>query len=493
MLRADCPDCGTIYKLAPQAAGKRATCKKCGTKFAVPANAPKMAEPQLQKLPGRQLLSSVTKKENPKTVLKILDQSEDFPKPRVTIGHTFTALFVAGVMLVLPLLYVAFGVGVGWLTWWHATHNYVWMNIPSGRAKALMLVLYGGLIAAGVIMVLSLFKPLFFRFARTKEWSLLREDEPLLFEFAEELADKVGAPRPDKIRLSLDVNASASYDTRLFGLARKDFMLTLGIPLIAGLTMTQLAGIMAHEYGHFAQRGSTFLDRMVRRISLWFAVSMQGGDWIDDLIESFTGSENGLVGLIGLLMWIVVGLGRVVLYCLMLVGMAVSATLLRRMEYNADRYEIGLVGSKAFGDTCRRVVQLDLAYAIGGEFVFNNPRGDYLPNDFPSFVVGLANQSKRVKKKAEKIIETEQPGVLDTHPLMRNRIRAAERQDLPGVFKSSMPAYSLLTNFRELGERLSDNLYRMRYGPMYFPDNNRSVHEALDAYLNRMESRKAAD
>ena len=87
---------------------------------------------------------------------------------------------------------------------------------------------------------------------------LSRLDEPALFAFVDRLADKVGCPRPDIIRLNLDVNASAYYETSFFGSRRRPFTLTLGLPLVGGLTLTQLAGVIAHELGHFGQRGSGF-------------------------------------------------------------------------------------------------------------------------------------------------------------------------------------------------------------------------------------------
>ena len=37
MIRFACPQCSTDYSAAEEHAGKRTTCKKCGTKFLIPA------------------------------------------------------------------------------------------------------------------------------------------------------------------------------------------------------------------------------------------------------------------------------------------------------------------------------------------------------------------------------------------------------------------------------------------------------------------------
>jgi hypothetical protein len=44
-----------------------------------------------------------------------LDEAIVFPKQPVMLGHRLTALAVAATMLILPVIYVLFVVGVAWL------------------------------------------------------------------------------------------------------------------------------------------------------------------------------------------------------------------------------------------------------------------------------------------------------------------------------------------------------------------------------------------
>jgi hypothetical protein len=162
---------------------------------------------------------------------------------------------------------------VAGLTWWHARYDWFWMKAMSGYGTVVIAALYVGLSIGGALWTLSLIRPLFSGLRAPDDGTgLSRLDEPALFAFVDRLADKIGCPRPDIIRLNLDVNASAYYETSFFGLRRRAFTLTLGLPLVGGLTLTQLAGVIAHELGHFAQRGSGFLDRFIKRVNLWFAL-----------------------------------------------------------------------------------------------------------------------------------------------------------------------------------------------------------------------------
>ena len=47
-------------------------------------------------------------------------------------------------------------------------------------------------------------------------------------------------------------------------------MLTIGLPLVAGLSLREFAGIIAHEFGHFTQGFGMRLSYVIRQINGWF-------------------------------------------------------------------------------------------------------------------------------------------------------------------------------------------------------------------------------
>ncbi|MFD0394596.1 M48 family metalloprotease [Streptomyces nogalater] len=89
-------------------------------------------------------------------------------------------------------------------------------------------------------------------------------DEPRLWALVRELAAAAGTRAPDRVLLTGEVNASVSEDPRLLGLLPGPRRLTLGVPLLTGLTEAQLRSVLAHEFGHFTG-GDTRLSALVVR------------------------------------------------------------------------------------------------------------------------------------------------------------------------------------------------------------------------------------
>ncbi len=456
------------------AAGRQGTCKRCKTRFAIEAPAAEVPAPA--GLSPRALRT--------RDLLRLLNDSLVFPKQRVTLGHRLAALAVGGVMLLLPIFYVAFVAAVAGLTWWHARYDWFWMKAMSGYATVMVAALYVGLSIGGALWTLSLIRPLFSGLRAPDEGTgLSRLDEPALFAFVDRLADKVGCPRPDIIRLNLDVNASAYYETSFFGLRRRAFTLTLGLPLVGGLTLTQLAGVIAHELGHFAQRGSGFLDRFIKRVNLWFALAVGRPTLLDELIESLSGG-HWLMALVAIVLWLLVLVGRYTLWCLMQVGLIASALLMRRMEFDADCYEVGVIGSAEFEAFCRRLLELTVAHEMAFQYAFGSTDCRILPSDLVAFIAELADREPKVKKRARKLIANEERNWLASHPTVRDRIVHAHRLNLPAVFQASAPGSELFESLELRSRAVTELLYQHWYGRRVTPDAIRPAHEVVEHYLD---------
>jgi Zn-dependent protease with chaperone function len=81
------------------------------------------------------------------------------------------------------------------------------------------------------------------------------KEQPRLFAFLHRLADEAEAPRPHRVFLSPRVNAAVFYDlsiTNLIFPSKKN--LEIGLPLVNVLRLGELRAVLAHEFGHFAQR-----------------------------------------------------------------------------------------------------------------------------------------------------------------------------------------------------------------------------------------------
>ncbi|HYG61753.1 MAG TPA: M48 family metallopeptidase, partial [Thermoanaerobaculia bacterium] len=258
----------------------------------------------------------------------------------VPLPFTYKAALavVALAMVLLPLLYVTLIGLAAWGVAWYAMNGWALLDgIGSSRLQAASYIT--PLIVGGTV-VLFMIKPLFARRQKTDdEVPIDPAKEPLLFEFVRRTAVAVGAPVPREIRLDHEVNASASLRRGLLSLFSDDLVLTIGVPLAAGMTVEQLAGVLAHEFGHFGQRAGMRLSHIVRSVSYWFARVVYERDRFDARLEHAV-KESGDFR-IRLVAWIAaafVWIGRTILKGLMYVGHVISSSLLRQMEFDADRY-----------------------------------------------------------------------------------------------------------------------------------------------------------
>jgi Zn-dependent protease with chaperone function len=78
------------------------------------------------------------------------------------------------------------------------------------------------------------------------------EDAPELWALVSELSETTRTRGPEQVRLVGEVNAAVSEDARFFGLFGGPRRMYLGVPLLQGLTVSQLRAVLAHEFGHFS-------------------------------------------------------------------------------------------------------------------------------------------------------------------------------------------------------------------------------------------------
>ena len=129
-----------------------------------------------------------------------------------------------------------------------------------------------GFIAGGCAAFLAvfMFKALFFVQHRyvIDDIEVTRAEQPRLFEFIDRLADEARAPRAHRVFLSPRVNAAVFYDLSLLNLiipSKKN--LEVGLGLVNTVPLGELKAVLAHEFGHFAQRSMA--------VGRWVYVSQQ--------------------------------------------------------------------------------------------------------------------------------------------------------------------------------------------------------------------------
>lgn len=412
----------------------------------------------------------------------------DFDRPSTSLFYLMGLFIVAVAMILLPLIYVGIVAGTAYAVYYHTTHNLT--IVSSGTAGIYgRLMLYVAPIVTGIVLVLFMLKPLLARHRAQRLSVLLQPDqEPVLFAFVGSLCRKIGAPMPREIEVTCAVNASAGFRRGFRSIFSNDLTLTIGLPLVLGMTLPQFAGILAHEFGHFTQMIGMRLTFLIRSVNAWFARVVYDRDQWDEMLEAAS-RENDWLSIVFLVARLGVWLTRRVLWLLMIIGHGISCFVLRQMEYGADRYQARLVGTKQFVATMEKLHLLMLASMKAHSQLEATWTERRLVDNLPLLIAASVRQvPEELRQEIQQNLREGRTGLFDTHPSDRDRIRSVEKKPRPGIVRSGVPA-ALLMSKTDAGCRAASLLYyRDSLGPSVHTQNLVSAKVLLAE-----ESREQAD
>lgn len=378
--------------------------------------------------------------------------------------------FVALVMLLLPVIYLAMVAGVGYLVCWHATASHAIFQTPG--VIYLKVLVYVVPLVAGPILLLFMIKPIFARCVRRESRvSLVRDNEPRLFDFVDAVCEAVGAVKPKRIDIACNVNASASFRRGLLSLVGSDLVLTIGMPLVAGLTVKQFAGVLAHEFGHFTQALAMRLTFIIDRINMWFARVVYERDSWDEKLVDWQRNSEGWVGIIASVSRLVVWMSRLTLWLLMHVAHAISCAMSRQMEFDADRYQARLTGADNFEKTFDRIVALSAAHSLVMGDLADAWKDRRLGDDLPGLIAAKVDEMPRELREAVKTLADERKtAVFSTHPTDRARKKRVRKENAVGVLRATGPASALFMNFESACKGITQIFYQRALGSHFRRD-----------------------
>ena len=180
----------------------------------------------------------------------------------------------------------------------------VWCVLTVAKYAIVKIV---GAVVAGTFF-LFLVKGFFKRAQMNKEMHLeiTEEEHPVLFGFIYKICDELGAPEPNKVFVSPDVNAAVmprSTLVNLFVEPKKDLLIGLG--LVNCINLSEFKSVLAHEFGHFSQ--SAMASSYTYVASRIIGDLVEGEDWFDRLINWCKRQDNvfSVIGhVFGVPLWI---------------------------------------------------------------------------------------------------------------------------------------------------------------------------------------------
>jgi Zn-dependent protease with chaperone function len=413
--------------------------------------------------PGRLLGTSW---KNPKTMPGNGTASPDYSilaefngtigRPKTGALYHACLFLVAGTMLALPLIYLAMVGLLAWATYHHAVYDWAPIMGFGGLAGGIQgiiikFLIYAIPLFAGIVVLFFMFKPLLAKPPRRAQpLAMNPADNPLLYAFISKICDIVGAPAPNRIDMNCDLNASASFRRGFRSMTGNDLVLTIGLPLVANFSTRELAGVIAHEFGHFTQGAGMRVSYLIRSINFWFArVAYQRDAW-DQSLENWANREQDIRVL--MIVWsvqIAVWFSRLILKTLMLIGHIFAGFMLRQMEYDADAYQIQVVGSETFETTHRKLAALGAATEQTYKVIQARwKKTGQLPDNL-SELIRQTHETlpPGILQKIDDTLGLDRTSLFDSHPSAANRIRRARMAGVPGIFHDERPASSLFASF----------------------------------------------
>jgi heat shock protein HtpX len=262
-----------------------------------------------------------------------------------------------------------------------------------------------------------------------------RKKHPKFYQELQRIAAATGQPVPEEAYLEMDVNAWVSQRDGFMGFGGRRVM-AVGLPLLRILTVSQLRGVLGHEFGHY-HGGDTKL-----------------GPWIYKTHEALFRTVEKLAESGSALRHVFIAYAKLFL--------RVSNAISRRQELAADQLAARIVGSRAFGEGLRAVHQGGLAY----QTYFRNECVPAFGNGFrPPLAEGFARflSSKTIAEALDEAMGREAHEKSDpyrTHPPLHERLEAIASipaepgPGAPPPVPGDPPALSLLENVDVLEDQL---------------------------------------
>ncbi|MCU0713618.1 MAG: M48 family metalloprotease [Pirellula sp.] len=489
MPKINCPTCNRSYELPETHIGKQARCKACQTTFvasvaSVPVeqksttttsgslsertvSSAQMPSPTRPKANSKPAVAAKSKDWGSLNSEQRIDQlmksfSGEFTKPKTRLSYRIGLLVATLFMLAIPIGYLACIAALGYGIYLHCITNHVWFTNVRGRGSVLVFLFYIMPPIVGIVLIVFLLKPFLARGSKEQRIrSLSRQGEPVLFAHIDRLCKELGAPVPTRIDIMNEVNAAAGFRNGLWSMIRgNDLVLKIGMPLVSGLSLQQLTGVLAHEFGHFSQGAGMRMSRLLMLISEWLRRAVYDRDAWDEWLVN---TSHELDIRLSWIIWIARGaiwFSRKILWCFLMVGYFLVGYVLKQMEYDADRYEAAMVGKSTFAETSRKMQVLSLGFQSAMGTLQRVSSEGKIVDDIPKMAWAQAEKfDADIHKILEEAYQNAKSVWYESHPCDRDRVNAISSYPDSGRFQSDFPARALFQHFEPECKGVTSDFY----------------------------------
>ena len=384
----------------------------------------------------------------------------EFTRSKISFSYRCSLLLALMVSLIAPIVYVSVLFSLLYLGGYYAS----FLSDNLGNISGGFLKLSAIIIPYFIITVLTLFllRPLFSSYQKPKYFEMRRIDGPALFNLIDVMCERISVPFPDQICLDTEVNASAGAMYGYSSLGQKKLRLTIGLPLLLGLNVRQFSGILAHEFGHFAQSSAMKTYYVVNAINFWFCHRAYVPDTWDERLEEWSDKADWhLVGTLSIFAaQQAIKLTRCIFKLLYKLNYRLTQYMSRAMEYDADSYESRFVGSNQFEPTSINMRKLCYATSQVNQVNKDSWNDERLLANLPLATIYFAEKTdETIEKCIKQDMQDGKTSSTDSHPADNDRIKHIAKRNDPGIFTSEFPAKQLIKSIDKLCEAVTIDTY----------------------------------
>ena len=286
---------------------------------------------------------------------------------------------------------------------------------------------------------------------------------PKLFQFFESLSEYIGCKKPNEFYVTNETNISITFVDGIAGMFSGKTALLIGMPLVAGMSLQQFSGMVAREYGHFAQGRAVYIRFTINAINKWLYARAYKKDKIDEKIESYL-KDHEVMTFLSIICQIVkfgFRLPRWIFQFLYKISLRCSYDLSRKFEFDADRYEVNVTGSSVFEQNAINLQVLNLSKNQVDKIILQKFHDT--ATVFEDIPLAVANIAKKYDEKAKQRIQKRMRIILEVwsaNPADHERVVLSQQRNEQGLDIPLIPAAKLFGNVAVLNKKVSRQYYR---------------------------------
>jgi heat shock protein HtpX len=229
------------------------------------------------------------------------------------------------------------------------------------------------------------------------------DDQPRVFQEIRRIAEATKSPMPLDVYIGADLNAAVAHVGGFFGIGARPIMI-VGLPMIAALTVSELRGVLAHEFGHYVG-GETRLAPVIYRTR----------QAIGRTVNALARSEH-----------VITRLMFVPFHLYGLMYLRTTLGISRRQELEADQLAARIAGGDAFESG---LVKIHAAGLVMDAYMHGELGGLLAAGYRPPIAEGFARflGAKGIAAALQKADEVMRKGTsdpYDSHPSLNERLDA---------------------------------------------------------------------